>query len=71
MLTYVATPRGKLISVNWSIAAGMAAATASIEYHVRNIRSMKVITVNDMVEMTRGKARATTSRPPQGRRHQS
>ena len=59
------------MSVNWSIAAGMAAATAPIEYHVRNIRSMKVMTVNDMVEITRGKAKATTSLPPQGRCHHS
>jgi hypothetical protein len=31
---------------------------------------MNVINVNDIVEMTKGKAKANTSPPPQGRRHQ-
>ena len=46
------------------------AATASSEKWVRNMRSMKVITVKETVEMTNGPAKARTSRPPQGRRHQ-
>ena len=50
--------------------AGMAAAMASVEYQVRNIRSVKLITVQETMEVTNGRARRTTSRPPQGRVHQ-
>ena len=49
---------------------GMAAAIDSSEYHSRNIRSMKFITVHAAVETTSGTAIRSTSRPPQGRAHQ-
>jgi hypothetical protein len=35
------------------------------------MRSMKIITVVEMVDTTSGKDTLSTSRPPQGRAHQS
>ncbi len=43
----------------------------SAAYQRRNIRSMKIITVVEIVETTNGSDTCRTSRPPQGRVHQS
>src|SRR5574340_361717 len=48
----------------------MTAATASVEYQIRNVRSVKFITVHDAVETLSGNATLRTSRAPQGRLHQ-
>ena len=70
VLTYPATPTGKQIIVQYSIPPAMAAASALDEYHSRNIRSTNIIIDQVPVEMNKGSAMASTSRPPQGRDHQ-
>ena len=69
MPTYEATPIARQINEKLTALAGMAAAMASVEYHIRNVRSMKLMIVHDMVEMTNGSASVSTSRTPQGRDH--
>ena len=50
--------------------AGIAAAIAFCACQRRNVRSMKIITVVEMVETTKGSDTCSTSCPPQGRVHQ-
>ena len=57
--------------VKCNMPAGIAAAIAFGAYQRRNIRSMKIITVVEIVETTNGSDTCSTSRPPQGRVHQS
>ena len=70
VLTYMVTPKGKQIMVQWSMPAGMAAAIPSAECHSKNIRSTNNINEKNPVKITSGKAIATTSRPPHSRVHQ-
>ena len=70
VLTYDATPSGKQTIAKWTMPAGKTAAIDSSEYHRRNMRSMKFITVHAPVETNNGTAIRSTSRPPQGRDHQ-
>ena len=50
--------------------AGIAAAMVSVENHIKKVRSMKCINVQEMVDTTRGTASKSTSRTPHGRFHQ-
>jgi hypothetical protein len=59
------------MTVKCNMPAGIAAAIAFGPYQRRNIRSMKIITVVEIVETTNGNDTRSTSRPPQGRVHQS
>src|SRR5262245_5203035 len=49
---------------------GSAACVASLEYHVRNSRSMNHMIDQKQVCTISGSATASTSRPPHGRDHQ-
>src|SRR5262245_25255887 len=64
-------PSGRQIIVQWNMPPGSAAAVASLEYHVRNSRSMNHMIDQKQVWTTSGRATARTSRPPHGRFHQS
>ncbi len=69
-MPYMTKPSGKQTSMKCNNPAGMAAAMASVECHRRNMRSTKCIRLQEPAETTNGSARASTSRPPQGRVHQ-
>src|SRR5262249_52806363 len=71
VLTNAAIPCGKQIIVQKNMPAGSAAAVDSGEYQVKNSRSMNQRIDQKAVCTTSGRAIASTSRPPQGRDHQS
>ena len=62
-------PAASTLSEIGVLAAGIAAAMVSVEYHIKNVRSIKFINVHEMVDTTSGRASTSTSRPPHGRFH--
>ena len=61
VLVYATTPRKKQVNMKAVSPAGVAAAMASIEYHPKNILSVKSITVVEAILPTRGRLILNTS----------